>query len=108
MFLGLILVIGVTAVPCGGADGGSPFAARASAQGRTCAFLEDTWLPLLAAIGARRPGDRRGRVVSWVRTAERRNRAMRLAAGVPLIPVLLAILPFFIALADSCPSNLPG
>jgi hypothetical protein len=30
---------------------GSPFAARASAQGRTCAFLEDTWLPLLAAIG---------------------------------------------------------
>jgi len=47
-------------------------------------------------------------LVSWVRTAERRNRAMRLAAGVPLIPVLLAILafPFFIALADSCPSNL--
>lgn len=33
---------------------------------------------------------------------------MRLAAGVPLIPVLLAILafPFFIALPDSCPSNL--
>jgi len=46
----LVLVIGVAAVPCGG-DGGAPFAAEASAQGRTCAFLDDTWQPLLAAIG---------------------------------------------------------
>ena len=104
--LSLILVIGVAAVPCGG-DGGSPFAAEASAQGRACAFLDDTWLPLLAAIGLVGLAVVVVAMVDWVRTAQRGRRAMTLAACLPLIPVVLAILAFllFAALPDSCPDN---
>lgn len=105
--LSLILVFGVTAVPCGG-DGGSPFAAEASPQGRVCAFLGDTWLPLFAAIGVAGLAIVVVAMVGWVRTARRGRRAMTLAACLPLIPVVLAILafPFFAALPDSCPDNL--
>lgn len=106
LVLSLILVIVVAAVPCGG-DGGSPFAAEASAQGRTCAFLDDTWVPLLAAIGIAGLAIVMVAMVNWVRTAQRGSRAMRLAACLPLIPVVLAILAFalFAALPDSCSAD---